>query len=83
MNGPAGIYEEDISCTGTNEFWRAVARASGFTVVGGGDTVTSFAKFTDTSKLNYVSTAGGALIRYLSGVKLPLIEAMEKAYARM
>jgi phosphoglycerate kinase len=82
VNGPAGIYEEDISSTGTIELWRAVAEASGFTVVGGGDTVTSFAKFTDTSKLNYVSTAGGALIRYLSGIKLPLIEAMENAYAR-
>ena len=30
----------------------------------------------DMSKLNYVSTAGGALIRYLSGVELPLIKAM-------
>jgi phosphoglycerate kinase len=76
VNGPPGIYEDELSCRGTMELWRAVEAADGFTVVGGGDTVTSFTKFTDLSKLNYVSTAGGALIRYLSGVSLPLIEAM-------
>jgi phosphoglycerate kinase len=76
VNGPPGIYEEELSCRGTRELWRAVEAADGFSVVGGGDTVTSFTKFTDISKLNYVSTAGGALIRYLSGVSLPLIAAM-------
>jgi hypothetical protein len=47
-------------------------------VVGGGDSVTSFTRYIDMSKFNYVSTAGGALIRYLSGVQLPLFEAMSK-----
>jgi phosphoglycerate kinase len=79
VNGPVGIYEDDISSLGTRNLWKVVEEANGFTVVGGGDTVTSFEKFTDTSKLNYLSTAGGALIRYLCGVKLPLIEAMRKA----
>jgi phosphoglycerate kinase len=46
--------------------------------VGGGDSVTSFTKYVDMSKLNYVSTAGGALIRYLSGIELPLIAAMKR-----
>jgi phosphoglycerate kinase len=78
VNGPVGIYEDDISSMGTRNLWKAVEEANGFTVIGGGDTVTSFEKFTDTSKLNYVSTAGGALIQYLSGVRLPLLEAMGK-----
>jgi phosphoglycerate kinase len=82
VNGPPGVYEEEISAVGTAKLWKAVEEAEGFTVAGGGDTVTSFTRFTDISKLNYVSTAGGALIRYLSGVKLPLIEAMKKAYDR-
>jgi phosphoglycerate kinase len=80
VNGPPGIYEDDISAEGTQKLWKAVEGASGFTVVGGGDTVSSFEKFTGVSKLGYVSTAGGALIRYLSGVELPLLKAMTKAH---
>jgi phosphoglycerate kinase len=82
VNGPPGVYENEISRVGTEALWRAVEGATGFTVVGGGDTMTSFTKLTDISKLNYVSTAGGALIRYLSGVRLPLVEAMKGAYDR-
>ena len=76
VNGPPGIYENALFDKGTQSLWNAVADAEGFSVVGGGDSVTSFTRYIDMSKLNYVSTAGGALIRYLSGVQLPLIEAM-------
>lgn len=76
VNGPPGIYENALFEKGTESLWKAVADAEGFSVIGGGDSVTSFTRYVDMSKLNYVSTAGGALIRYLSGVQLPLIEAM-------
>ena len=76
VNGPPGIYENSLFEKGTESLWNAVAEAEGFSVVGGGDSVTSFARYVDMSKLDYVSTAGGALIRYLSGVQLPLIDAM-------
>ena len=52
---------------------------SAYTVIGGGDTVTAATKFIDTKKLGYVCTAGGAMVRFLSGKKLPLIEAMENS----
>jgi phosphoglycerate kinase len=78
VNGPVGVYEEEISGRSTKALWKAVEDASGFTVIGGGDTVTSFTKFTDIKNIDYVSTAGGALIRYLSGVELPLLKAMSK-----
>jgi len=76
VNGPPGIYENPLFEKGTEALWNAVANSDGFSVVGGGDSVTSFTRYVDMSKLNYVSTAGGALIRYLSGVELPLIKAM-------
>ena len=76
VNGPPGIYEQAVFEKGTRAMWNAVADAEGFSVVGGGDSVTSFSRYVDMSKIDYVSTAGGALIRYLSGVRLPLIEAM-------
>ena len=76
VNGPPGVYENELFEKGTQSLWTAVADSDGFSVIGGGDSVTSFTHYVDMSKLNYVSTAGGALIRYLSGVELPLITAM-------
>jgi phosphoglycerate kinase len=82
VNGPPGVYEKEISAKGTKRLWAALTGAPGFSVIGGGDTVGSASRFIDTSKLGFVCTGGGALIRYLGGKKLPLLEAMEKAAAR-
>ena len=82
VNGPAGVYEEAAFEQGTRMLWQAAAKSSGYSVMGGGDTVTAAARFVDLDDIDYVCTAGGAMIRYLSGRRLPLIEAMEKAYDR-
>ncbi|MFA6688329.1 MAG: phosphoglycerate kinase [Sphaerochaetaceae bacterium] len=80
VNGPAGMYEDERWADGTREIWNAIANAPGYTVVGGGDTINAATKFTDLSKYSYVCTAGGAMVRFLAGKKLPLIEAMERAF---
>ena len=59
VNGPAGVYEDALFEKGTKTLWNAVADAEGYSVIGGGDSVTSFVKYTDISKINYVSTLGG------------------------
>ena len=82
MNGPAGMYEDPRWEKGTREIWRAIQDAPGYTVIGGGDTISAASKFTDLSKFDYVCTGGGAMVRFLAGKRLPLIEAMEKAYER-
>ncbi len=82
VNGPAGVYEDPRWEKGTKELWGAIADAKGYTVVGGGDTITAATKFTDLSKYSYICTAGGAMVRFLAGKRLPLIVAMEKAYER-
>lgn len=82
VNGPAGIYEKEISAKGTKRLWAALTEAPGFTVIGGGDTVASASRFIDTQRLGFICTGGGALIRYIGGKKLPLLEAMEKAAKR-
>jgi phosphoglycerate kinase len=82
INGPAGVYEDPRWEVGTKDIWQAIADAPGYTVVGGGDTITAAAQFTDLNQYSYVCTAGGAMIRFLSGKKLPLIQAMEAAYQR-
>ena len=82
VNGPAGAYEDATFEAGTKAVLNAIAGAAGYSVIGGGDTVTAATKYVDLDKINYVCTAGGAMVRYLSGNTLPLIEAMEKAYQR-
>ncbi len=79
VNGPAGVFEDELFEAGTKKIWQAIADVEGFTVVGGGDSVSAASRFTDIKKMSYVCTAGGAMVRYVSGKKLPLIAAMEKA----
>ncbi len=79
VNGPPGVYENELFDVGTKAVWNAIAAADGYSVIGGGDTVTAATKFIDLGDIDYVCTAGGAMVRYLSGKKLPLIAAMEKA----
>ncbi|AVX30329.1 phosphoglycerate kinase [Carboxydocella thermautotrophica] len=80
VNGPAGVYENPLFADGTREIWEAIANSKGYSVIGGGDTVSAAQRFIDTSKIDYVCTAGGAMVRFLSGVKLPLLEAMRKGW---
>ncbi len=76
VNGPAGVYENELFSYGTDKIWNAIAKSNAYSVIGGGDTVTAASKFIDLKNVSYVCTAGGAMVRFLSGKKLPLIEAM-------
>ncbi|MDP3179305.1 MAG: phosphoglycerate kinase [Spirochaetaceae bacterium] len=82
VNGPIGMYEDEKWAFGTRAIWGAIADAPGYTVIGGGDTISAAAKFTKLSEYGYVCTGGGAMVRFLAGKRLPLIEAMEKAFER-
>jgi phosphoglycerate kinase len=78
VNGPAGAYENPLFEKATRAIWEAIAESSAYSVIGGGDTVAAAQKFIDTKKISYVSTAGGAMVQFMSGKKLPLIAAMER-----
>lgn len=79
VNGPAGVYENPLFQEGTRRIWQAVAECEGYSVIGGGDTVSAAQRYIDLSAVDYVCTAGGAMVRYLSGKELPLIRAMKQA----
>jgi phosphoglycerate kinase len=79
VNGPLGVYEDDNFSLGTREILIALSKTKGFSVVGGGHSLAAVHKFGLEKKLPYVSTAGGALISYLSGEPLPGIEALKRA----
>lgn len=76
-NGPMGNFEKGFSEM-TEGLARAVARAPGYSAVGGGDTIAAIEKLGLNSKFEFLSTAGGAMLDFLAHGTLPGIEALEK-----
>ena len=74
-NGPLGVYEIPPFDNSTNVIGRTIAiltKANIVTsVVGGGDTVAALNNAELTGGFSYVSIAGGALVEWLEGKKLP------------
>ena len=83
VNGPMGIFEQSETELGTKTVFEALGNTAGYTVVGGGDSVTAAAKYQVKDKLGYVCTGGGALIRFLTGEELPVVKALRHAAAAL
>ncbi len=82
INGPAGVYEDDKFAKGTKMILDAISESDGFSLVGGGHTISAIDKLgMDVSKFSYISLAGGALIRYLTGKTFPIAQEFKK-YAK-
>jgi len=79
ISGPPGVYEREEFMKGTKEIFEAVARSEAFSLLGGGHTVAAVQELGLSDKMSYISTAGGALIEFLMGSKLPAIAALEEA----
>lgn len=77
-NGPMGLFEEKPFGNGTLTVARAIAgNRRAFTLAGGGETVEFLRKNRLGKKFNLISTGGGAMLEFLSGRKLPGIEALK------
>lgn len=75
-NGPMGVFEIDLFAAGTLGVAQAVAACGGTTIVGGGDSVSAVEKAGLAGKITHISTGGGASLEFLSGEKLPGVEAL-------
>ena len=81
VNGPMGVFEQAPSEYGTKAVWQALADTEGYTVLGGGDSITATEKYGLTDRMGYICTGGGALIRFLSGEELPVVRALRHGSA--
>jgi phosphoglycerate kinase len=82
VSGPMGVYERAEFAFGTQKIFEEIANSKAFSLAGGGHTIAALQEFGLSNKISYVSTAGGALIEFLMGKKLPGVVALEKAAAR-
>jgi phosphoglycerate kinase len=78
-NGPMGVFEMPAFAKGTLEVAKAVAAATSAgatSIVGGGDSVAAVHQAGVADKISHISTGGGASLEFLSGRKLPGVEAL-------
>lgn len=78
FNGPAGVFEERDFATGTYELLKAASRAP-FSIIGGGHTAAVVEKLGIGKDFTHISTGGGACIEFLTGKKLPAVQALERS----
>ena len=75
-NGPMGIYEIPQFAQGTQAMARLLASLKATTVIGGGSTAEIVIEMGLADKMTFVSTGGGASLRFLGGRTLPGVEAL-------
>jgi phosphoglycerate kinase len=78
IKGPSGDCRKDLFCKGTVALLKAVSESNGFTLIGGGHLNDAIDKSKiPREKFGHISLSGGALLSYLSGEKLPGLEALK------
>jgi phosphoglycerate kinase len=75
-NGPMGMFEKKPFEKGSFAVAKAVADCEGFTIVGGGDSVSALNESGYADKVDHISTGGGASLEYLQGDKLAGLEVL-------
>jgi phosphoglycerate kinase len=71
-----GVFETKPFGEGTVAVAKMMAESKGFTVVGGGESVEAINEAGAGAKISHVSTGGGASLDFISGKKLPGVEAL-------
>lgn len=75
-NGPMGRVEEDQNDQ-TRLIAQMVIKSRAESIVGGGDTIAALTKWGLRDKFSFISTGGGAMLKFLADGTLPTIEALQ------
>jgi phosphoglycerate kinase len=78
-NGPMGKFEDEKYKIGTKAIYNAIVEADAYKIAGGGETIEYINSENGLEKFNFISSGGGAMLEFLSGKKLPGIEALDLA----
>ena len=78
-NGPMGVFEWPRFDEGTKAVAEAVARSSGYSVVGGADSARALTELGLADEVSWLSTGGGAALELLEGKDLPGVVAIPEA----
>jgi len=77
-NGPVGVFEFDQFSGGTRAVAKAIAENKGFSIAGGGETVSAIDAFGITDQVSYISTGGGAFLEFVQGEVLPAVQILDR-----
>jgi phosphoglycerate kinase len=75
-NGPMGVYEIAQFAKGTQAMAKLLADLKATTIIGGGSTAEIVTAMKLADKMTFVSTGGGASLRFLGGENLPGFEVL-------
>ena len=75
-NGPMGYFENKKFAKGSETITNAILKSKAFSVIGGGETSTIF-QMAKIKNHVFISTGGGAMLKYLAREKMPGIEALK------
>lgn len=82
VSGPPGYFEKEEFSLGTKGILEGVANSMATTIVSGGHLTSALKRYGLADKIDHISTAGGALVLYLTGETLPMIQVLEEAAER-
>ena len=78
-SGPIGTFEFEKFSEGTNEIALFLSGLKAKVIIGGGDSAVAVKQLGLEKEITYISTGGGAFLQFLSGKRLPAINALEES----
>ena len=74
------VFENNLFSNGTKNLSEIIAKSDGFSIAGGGETLSAINKYINKDDVSYCSTGGGAFLEFMEGKELPSIQALKSKF---